>query len=110
MLNSQLCKVRVGEVEIYAEAVPVPGSEPTSKAEDAGQRALQALGRAQDVILEMAYATAHTIGEAARRGTRPDQAEVEFGLKISVKGDVILAGAAGEASLRVKLRYEAPKE
>jgi hypothetical protein len=37
---------------------------------------------------------------------RPDRVEVEFGLKFSVSGGVIMAGVAGEASLKVTLGYD----
>ena len=32
--------------------------------------------------------------------------EIEFGLRFSVQGDVIVASAAGEATLKVKLTYQ----
>jgi hypothetical protein len=31
--------------------------------------------------------------------------EVEFGVKVSAKGDVVLVGTAAEASLKVKIIY-----
>ena len=36
---------------------------------------------------------------------RPDEVEVRFGLKFSAQGNVIVAGAAGEATLEVTLTY-----
>jgi hypothetical protein len=110
MVDRRMSKIRVGDTEILVEATPVPGSEPTSRAADAGQRALDALADAQRVIVEMARSTAATIEQASSRGARPDRAEVKFGLKISVKGDIILAGASGDASLQVTLTYEAHGE
>lgn len=46
-----------------------------------------------------------TLRKTSARAARPDQLEVEFGLKFSAKDDVIGAGAAGEATLRVKIVY-----
>jgi hypothetical protein len=99
--------VRVGDVELLVETVTLPGSEPTSRLSDAAAEAADALARAQDAILELASSTAATISEAGRRGARPDHLEVEFGLNISAKGNVIVAGASGEATMRVKLSYGA---
>lgn len=102
--------VRVGGVELLVETVPVAGSEPTSRVTDAAAEVVDAFARAQQAIVELAASTAATIGEAGRRGAHPDRFEVEFGLKISAKGNVVVAGAAGEATLRVKLTYDAASE
>jgi hypothetical protein len=102
--------VRVGDVELLVETVPVAGSEPTSRVSDAAAEVADAFSRAQQAIVELAASTAATVGEVGRRGARPDHLEVEFGLKISAKGSVIVAGASGEATLRVKLTYDAASE
>ena len=44
--------------------------------------------------------------EKAGAAARPDRVEVEFGLKFSASGGVIMAGVAGEASLKVTLGYD----
>jgi hypothetical protein len=46
------------------------------------------------------------IEKSAARAARPDRVEVEFGLRFSASGGVIMAGAAGEASLLVRLTYD----
>lgn len=98
--------VRVGDIEVLVETTPVAGSEPTSRVDAAIDRAAEAFTRAQSAILEIATSTVDTIREATARAARPDQLEVEFGLKFSAKGDVVVAGAAGEATLKVKLVYQ----
>lgn len=98
--------VRVGDVELLVETVAVAGSEPTSRVSDAAEGVADAFSRAQRAIVELAASTAATIGEAGSRGARPDHFEVEFGLKLSAQGNVIVAGASGEATLRVKLTYD----
>ncbi len=98
--------VRVGDAELLVETVPVAGSEPTSRATEAADGALDAFSRAQEAIMEVAASTATMIAEAARRGTHPDRFEVEFGLGISAKGNVIVASASGEATLKVTLIYD----
>jgi Trypsin-co-occurring domain 1 len=107
MAGSRLIVVRVGDVEVEAEAVPVTGTEPTSgRMAKAAGSALDAFNQAQDVIVEVAKSTAGMI-EKAGAAARPDRVEVEFGLKFSASGGVIIAGGAGEASLKVTLGYDA---
>ena len=104
--GSRVITVRVGDTEIEAEAVVVAGTEPTSGAAGrAAANVLGAFGRAQEAIIEVAKSTAQMI-EKAGASARPDRVEVEFGLKFSASGGVIMAGVAGEASLKVTLGYD----
>jgi hypothetical protein len=106
MAASRLIPVRVGDIDIGVEVVPVVGTEPTaSRTGHAAEHVADAFTRAQDTILEIAKTTAHTINKAGA-AVRPDHLEVEFGLKFSATGGVILAGATGEASLKVTLSYD----
>ncbi|GAB1340590.1 hypothetical protein ACE1SV_71800 [Streptomyces sp. E-15] len=100
--------VRVGEIELLVETVPVAGTQATSAASrvtDAVGQARDAFARAQSAIVEVATSTMQVIEEAGRRAARPDAMEVEFGLKFSANGNVIMAGASGEATLAVRLTY-----
>jgi hypothetical protein len=99
----QLIPVRVGDIEIQVETVPVAGTEPTLGRRAAGN-VLEAFGRAQDAIIEVARSTAQMIAKAGAVA-RPDRVDVEFGLKFSASGTVIMAGVAGESSLKVTLSY-----
>lgn len=63
----------------------------------------------RDTIVELAGSMSDDIAQTAKRSVRPDQLELEFGLKVSAKGNIIVAGASGEATLRVKLTYSAAK-
>ncbi len=102
----RLIPVRVGDVEIAVEAVPVTGTEPTAgRAGKAAGNVLEAFARAQDAIVEVARSTAQVIDRAGA-AARPDRVEVEFGLSFSASGGVIMAGVAGEASLKVTLGYD----
>jgi hypothetical protein len=104
--GGRLIPVRVGDIEIEVETVPVAGTEQTSgRAERALEHAQDAFTRAQDTIVEIARSTAVMIGKTAG-AARPDQVAVEFGLKFSASGTVIMAGVAGEASLKVTLTYD----
>jgi len=84
----------------------VPGTEPTSgKMARAIGNVTEAFSRAQETIVEVARSTAQMIERADARA-RPDRVEVEFGLKFSASGGVIMAGVAGEATLKVTLGYD----
>jgi hypothetical protein len=103
---SRLVPVRVGDIEIEVEAVPVAGTEATSgRTVKAAGSVVEAFGRAQEAIIGVARSTAQMI-EKAGAAARPDRVEVEFGLKFSASGGVIMAGVAGEASLKVTLGYD----
>jgi Trypsin-co-occurring domain 1 len=106
MAGSRLIPVRVGGVEIEAEAVLVAGTEPTSgRLSKAAEGVTDAFTRAQEAIVGVARSTAELI-ERAGDTARPDRVEVEFGLKFSASGGVIMAGVAGEATLKVTLSYD----
>ena len=106
VVASQLILVRVGDIQIEVEAVRVAGTEPTSgKTGRAAGNVLEAFSRAQEAILEVAKSTAQMIDRAGA-AARPDRVEVEFGLKFTATGTVIMAGVAGEASLKVTLGYD----
>lgn len=107
-MSAKTIPVRVGDVEVLVEVVPVAGTEPTSVLPNVGDRVLDVFERTERAIVEIAASTADVIGAAAKRGARPDHLEVEFGLKISAKGNVIIGSGSGEATLRVKLTYDRP--
>jgi hypothetical protein len=100
-------RVRVGDIEIEVEAVPVAGTEATSgRAARTLEHVQEAFTQAQEAIIEVARSTAQMIEKTAG-AARPDRVEVEFGLRFSASGGVIMAGVAAEASLRVTLGYDA---
>jgi hypothetical protein len=102
----RLIPVQVGDVRIEVETVPVAGSEATAgRAAKAAGGVVAAFSQAQDAIVEVARSTAQVI-ERAGTAARPDRIEVEFGLSFSASGGVIMAGVAGQASLKVTLSYD----
>jgi hypothetical protein len=103
----QVVPMRFGGVEVLVETVPVAGSEPTSVLGDAGEKALDAFDKAREVIVGAAVSTMGVIETLAARAAGPDRFEVEFGIGFSVKGNVIVAGASTDATLKVKLAYDA---
>src|SRR5262249_44784984 len=71
--RGQLIPVKVGDIEIEVEAVPVAGTEATSgRAAKAAGNVLEAFGKAQDAIIEVAKSTAQMIDKAGG-AARPDR-------------------------------------
>ncbi|MCX4094475.1 CU044_2847 family protein [Nocardia sp. alder85J] len=91
-------------MEVLVETVRVAGAEPTGTGGTGP--VVDALERAREVITAAATSTAHTIRQLGE-ATRPDRVEVEFGIGFSVKANVIVASGAADATLKVKLVYEA---
>jgi 2-polyprenyl-6-methoxyphenol hydroxylase-like FAD-dependent oxidoreductase len=109
-MTGRAMPMRIGDVELLVETVPAVGSEPTAGLDQARDRVLDAYERAQAAIVAVASSTVDTIGELTARNARPDQIEMEFGLKFSAQGGIIVAGASGEATLTVRLSYLAPRD
>ena len=73
-------------------------------------------GRAADVVVEAGASLEQVLGRLgpAMRGImtqireaaeRPDEVEVEFGVKLSADSNVIIARAGGEANFRIALKW-----
>jgi len=101
--SGRLIPVRVGDVEIEVQTVPVGGTEATSGG--VVKNVTETFTRAQDAIIEIARSTADMI-ERAGKAARPDRVELEFGLSFSASGGVIMVGVSGEATLKVTLGYD----
>ena len=101
---AQTIMVRAGTTEVLVEVAPVAGWQPTAAGGRAAERvadyAVGAFERAQSAVEEIAVSTARTVGRIASRVGSPETVEVEFGVKVSAKGDVIVAGSAAEAVSR----------
>lgn len=98
--------MRFGGVEVLVATVPVAGTEPTSRLGDAGAKAVDAFGRAHEVIVGAAASAVEVLGKLAAEAAQPAKLEIEFGLGFSAKGNVIVAGGSVDATLKVKLTYE----
>jgi hypothetical protein len=106
---AETIRVQVGDIEVLVETVETTapaGSELTSRLDDAVEDAKGAFQRAQEVIAEIAASTVQVIEKAAAQAARPDRLEVDFGVKFSASGNVLVAAAASEATLAVRLTYE----
>ncbi|MFH8771894.1 CU044_2847 family protein [Streptomyces sp. NPDC085866] len=111
-MNGMYIPVDVGGVQVLVEATDVrlPGSEPTAtRPGNLTGHVRDAFAQAQSTIVEIATSTAEALRQAGR-AARPDALEVEFGVKFSAKGDIIVAGASGEVTLKVKLTYDGRRD
>lgn len=106
-MAGRLIPVEVGGVELEVEATVV-GSERTSTLSRAQHAVADAFDRAQEAIVAVATSTVATIGDLGRRAVGPDEVQVTFGLKFTAQGNVVVAGASGEATLEVSLTYRRP--
>jgi hypothetical protein len=109
-MAGRVVPMRVGGVEVLVETIPVAGTEATSVLDSAGDRVMEAFDRAKSVISGVAASTVDVIKDIASSPVaHPDKVEVEFGLSFSAKGNVIVAGASAEATLKVTLKYQVGK-
>jgi len=104
--------VRAVEVEVdgmtllmETAVTQVVGSEHTGVGDRTREQLLKSFDRMQDAVERVAVSTAKMIANTAKRAAVPDVVQVELGLKLSAKGDVIIAGSSGEASVKVTLTY-----
>jgi len=106
LVASQVIPIQLGGAEVLVEVSPVVGSEPTSaKLDRAHDVVVSAFDRVQETVVAVADSAVSTINNLAKRSAHPDEMEVKFGLKFTAQGNVIMAGAAGEASLEVTITY-----
>ena len=101
-VSDRVMSMRVDNVALLGAVSPVVGSELTSKLDRAQDAVADADERAQTAIVAVASSTVDVIGKRGARVVRSDQVEVTFGLKVAAQGNVVVAGASGEATLEVK--------
>jgi hypothetical protein len=106
-MAGRVVPMRVGNVELLVETVPVAGSEQTSgRAGKATQRVVDGFEQAEGAIEAIAVRLAGTLERLAGRSVHPDRVEVQFGLKFTAEGNVLVAGSSVEASLQVTVGYD----
>ena len=103
-----LVPMEIGGVTLLVETTATAGSEKTSTLGRAQAAVTDAFDHAQAAIVAVATSTVATIGQLGARAVRPQEVEVKFGLKFAAEGNVIVAGASGEATLEVTLKYKQP--
>lgn len=109
VVMGRLVPVEVDGVQVLVQAVVEPGDEGTSgRADEAAQKVLAAFDHAQDVIVGLGSKLAGSVAELGRRGCDPSQVQVEFGLAVTTKGNIVVVGAEAEASVKVSITYDRP--
>lgn len=102
--------MRVGDLDLLIEVVAVDaprGYEQLSgRLDRAEQKVVDGFDRAQAAIEAIAKRLAATLDELAEQAVRPDRIEVQFGLKFTAGGGVLVAGSSVEASLQVTIGYD----
>lgn len=93
------------DTTIIVEFAPSAGTREVSlkTPQDLAIKSAEALDKAMVTIRQMAQRTMTTIDTLANK---PNQVELEFGIKLNTEAGAIIAKTAGEASLKVKLTWE----
>ncbi|MFB4304375.1 CU044_2847 family protein [Actinomadura sp. NTSP31] len=91
-------------IPLLVEALPESGAEPTSRGRPIDQ-VQDMFGRAQEVIWQLALSAVEIREKLTVHARPPDQIELQFGIKFTAKGNIVLAGAGVESSLAVKVIY-----
>jgi Trypsin-co-occurring domain 1 len=96
--------MRFAGVDLLIEATDLRavGAEPTS----AASRVADAYQQVEKAILGVATSFAKTIAELDDEVAKPREASVEFGLAISLEGDIVLVKGSAEATLSISLTYD----
>jgi hypothetical protein len=108
-MGGQVIAMHIDGVDVLVEASPSAGTEPTSVGSRAQQQVIDAFARAQDAIVAVSSTTASTVRRLAAKNARPNKVEVEFGLKFTAKGDVIVASGSTEVALKVTIGYDSAR-
>lgn len=90
---------------ILVELAPRPGVQRVSlpKPEELARLSAQALDNAMTTIHAMAERTSTMIDHLAGH---PDEVELEFGVKMDVEGNALVAKAGAEAAISVSLTWK----
>ncbi len=100
-----LVESQIGGITVYVDAVTGPGTQKTSSRTEVAERLNDMFVRAQGVIEQMALEIIDMREKLASHAHRPDQLEIQFGVKFTTQGQIIFASAAAEASLAIKIIY-----
>lgn len=97
----RIAPLSIGDREILVEVVTPTGSQPTSRLQDAAGRVVDAFGEVEQAV----RAICGRLISIADELPEPADVEVQFGLKFTAEGNVVLAGASAEASLSITVKY-----
>lgn len=98
-------------VKVEFSASPTLGEENVNfrlKPKDLVEKSSIALKKAMDTIKAMAHEVYETV-DGIPLTERPDEVSVEFGLKLTIGGDVLIANATTETQINVHLKWSREK-
>jgi hypothetical protein len=108
---AELIPVKVGDETIWVEAsesAAVPGQSSIQEAASPREAAEKALDTAQQLTSSIRAFSASVIDGLATRGERgrPTKATIEFGVNVSVEGNVYVVKGSGGASVKVVAEWD----
>jgi Trypsin-co-occurring domain 1 len=106
---AQLAPVELGELTIYVETTDsavVPGASRIvpAGAEDAAERAVEIGNRLTDAVAAMSKQVVDSFTRLEPED-RPVSAEVEFGLDVSVEGNVYVVKGSGRGTVTIRAQW-----
>ena len=91
------------------ESLLVEVAEPSGGAVTRGGRTAEAVVEAgaslEQVLGRLGPAMKGIVSQIREAAERPDEVEIEFGVKLSADSNVIIARAGGEANFRIALKW-----
>ncbi|MDI6098812.1 CU044_2847 family protein [Actinoplanes sp. NEAU-A12] len=100
-----LLPAEINGVEVLVEVTKSAGSEPTSGFQRSAEKISDLLDRAQIVIEAIANSISETGQRIAQQASQANQIEIQFGLKFSAQGKIIIGASTAEGSLAVKMIF-----
>ncbi|NEP11513.1 MAG: hypothetical protein F6K14_15140 [Symploca sp. SIO2C1] len=93
---------------LLVEMTPAPGMRQVSLTPEAlAQKSTRAVDKAMGMIRAMAK---RTIGTLDTLSNKPNQVELEFGIKFNTEADALIAKTGTEANIKVKMVWKRKDE
>lgn len=104
----ELIPVQLDEVTVFIESSRSYGSEETSAVDKVAGRIEDSFDTAQTAIVAMAEKFITSVN-GMREATKPDELAVEFAIKFSAEGNVVVTKIGGEATFKITMKYTTKK-
>lgn len=101
---SEIIEAKVNGKTIYIETEFVPGSEEVSAAKKTMGEVENAMTQARETIISVAESLFSSV-KAIDQALTPDEFLLEFAIKFTAEGQVVVAKASAEAGIKVALTY-----
>jgi len=94
-----------GDEELLIEVVTSPGSEQASPIGKATSSALDNLEQIESKILKIGGRLADTVSKLKSKAGDPAEVSVQFGVRLTASGSVLVSSATGECSFLIQMKY-----